>query len=121
MISLLVSLNKIDELVKYPLKNLSLSKHVAVKETETKHTYDLFGVCNHIQFNIAGGHYKSYIQYDPDEGMKTNPKIGESWYECNDEHISSKNVENVLDKNAFILFYKRHEFNASNIVDFLGF
>jgi hypothetical protein len=29
---------------------------------------------------VAGGHYTSYIQYDPEELKKTNPKIGEDWY-----------------------------------------
>ena len=112
---------KLENLINYPLKNLSLADYVDNKKSESKNTYDLYGVCNHIQLNVAGGHYKSYIQYDPIEEKKTNPKIGENWYEWNDDRISSVTQDQVIDKNAFLLFYKRQEFNASNIVDLLSF
>lgn len=81
---LIIHLKRCD-LVNYPLKNLKLSNYCAYQEKASKNTYDLYGVCNHIQFNVAGGHYTSYIQYDPAEMKRTNPKIGETWYKWNDE------------------------------------
>ena len=114
-------LNKVEEMVNFPMKNLNLATYLPNAKAASKNTYDLYGVWNHIQFSVAGGHYTSYIWYDSEEFTKTNPIIGEKWSKWNDDSISELKISEVVNKNAFILFYKRNEFNPSNIVDFMAF
>lgn len=57
--------------------------------------YDLFGTVNH-KGTMNQGHYVS------------NVKVGETWYHCNDAHISFSEEADVLNsEGAYLLFYIR--------------
>ena len=114
-------LSKVEDMVNFPLKKFNLSNYISNINADSKNSYDCYGVWNHIQFSVAGGHYTSYINYDSEEFKRTNPTIGDKWNKWNDDLISEAKVSEIINKNAFILFYKRNEFNPSNIVDFLAF
>jgi ubiquitin C-terminal hydrolase len=40
------------------------------------------------------------------------------WFKCNDSSISKVEKADLISKDAYILFYKRKEFSASNIINF---
>ncbi len=46
-----------------------------------------------------------------------NKKI-ELWLKCNDNTVSRIDKSDIISKDAYILFYKRKEFTASNIINF---
>jgi ubiquitin carboxyl-terminal hydrolase 22/27/51 len=61
--------------------------------------YDLFGTVNHIG-NMQSGHYV------------TNIKVDDTWYHCNDAHISKAGLDDgeeavLKNEGAYILFYIR--------------
>ena len=72
-------------------------------------TYDLYGVSNHHSLHNAGGHYTNYVLHSDERG--------ENWYECNDRGVSRIEKNEIISRQAFILFYKRREFLASSIVN----
>jgi ubiquitin C-terminal hydrolase len=62
---------------------------------EPKILYDLFGVVNHVG-SMQSGHYVANI------------KVEDTWYHCNDQHVSYASEESVLKADgAYILFYIR--------------
>lgn len=40
------------------------------------------------------------------------------WFKCNDSNISRIDRADLISKDAYILFYKRKEFQASNIINY---
>ena len=54
----------------------------------------LYGVVEH-QGNFSGGHYIAYV------------RIGDCWYRMNDSIVTCVREEEVLAKQAFLLFYER--------------
>ena len=58
--------------------------------------YDLFATVNHFG-NLHNGHYVS------------NVKIDDQWYHCNDAHVSFTTEAQVLQGNAYLLFYVRSD------------
>jgi ubiquitin C-terminal hydrolase len=56
--------------------------------------YDLFGTVNHIG-SMSSGHYVS------------NVKVDDTWYHCNDQHVSRSTEDLVLKSSAYMLFYVR--------------
>ena len=67
----------------------------SIPSAESKILYDLFGTVNHIG-NMQSGHYVA------------NVKVDETWYHCNDQHISYAKEESVLKaEGAYVLFYIR--------------
>ena len=46
-----------------------------------------------------------------------NKKVG-IWVNCNDSKMSRIDKTDLISKDAYILFYKRKEFTASNIINF---
>ena len=57
----------------------------------------------------TGGHYTSYVNQDEDKKR--------DWYECNDGSVSKCDKKEIISKEAYILFYKKKEFSASNIIN----
>lgn len=45
-------------------------------------------------------------------------KKNDLWLKCNDSNISRIDKADLISKDAYILFYKRREFAASNIINF---
>ena len=85
---------KINNLIKFPVTNLDLTKY-CIGYDKHKSFYNLTGICNHIG-GTHGGHYYSYCK------NKNN-----KWYEFNDENVSEINIDNIITKNAYCLFYKK--------------
>jgi len=55
-------LEKIEDLVTFPINNLDISNYAAnFKKKSNTYQYDLYAVVNHIMFHTNGGHYNSYI------------------------------------------------------------
>ena len=88
------SLNKKDDLVKFPLENLDMSKYVC-GYNKSKYKYDLYAVSNH-GGGLGGGHYWAYC--------KNNDN---NWYKFNDAIVSTLKTERVVSKDAYCLFYKK--------------
>ena len=82
--------NKINNLIDYPL-TLDLNKYV---NSEMK--YELYGVCNHIG-GMNGGHYYAYCKY----------KQNNQWYMYNDRNVKPINENEIVNKNAYCLFYNK--------------
>jgi hypothetical protein len=53
-------------------------------------------------------------------GLQKGPRghANQLWFKCNDSSISRIDKADVISKDAYILFYKRKEFSASNIINF---
>ena len=68
--------------------------------------YNLYAVINHYTFATSGGHYTAYIQSSE----------GNIWVNCNDDILHCLSAENVVTKNAYLLFYKRSVMTSSNII-----
>ena len=63
------------------------------------HEYDLCGVVNHIGNTVARGHYIAYCK-----GIQTH-----KWFRFDDEAVEELNINEIVDPNAYILFYTRKE------------
>ena len=88
---------KINNFIDYPLTDLDLKKYIKSEETVPK--YDLFGVVNHFG-SLDYGHYTAFCLNYHDN----------NWYEYNDRIVNKvqkgKEKDIVVNKNAYILFYK---------------
>lgn len=60
-------------------------------------TYELYGVVAHIGSG-AGGHYISFV------------KVTGKWYKCDDNRVRLAGRGQHIDPNAYLLFYKRRDF-----------
>ena len=70
----------------------------------------------------VGGHYKSFVaidtwKQDEETLQKTIPK--ETWFEFDDDAVSPIQIDQVVNKNAFLLFFEWKEFKASTIANLL--
>ncbi|KAK5078953.1 hypothetical protein LTR64_002627 [Lithohypha guttulata] len=89
--------DKLELKVEYPVENLDLSQMVRDKSDGKSSIYDLIAVDNHYG-GLGGGHYTAYAK-------NINNKM---WYDYNDSHVSPvKDPEVVVQKNAYLLFYRR--------------
>jgi ubiquitin C-terminal hydrolase len=91
--------------------------------------YELYSVVNHQLLPNQGGHYTSSILFeeagakDYNQGSSVGfsssgfkpPK--QTWFTCNDSVVLKQDKEAIISKDAYILFYKRREFTASNVVN----
>lgn len=84
---------KINKLVNFPLK-LNLEKY-CIGYNKNKSKFNLFGVCNQVG-SINFGHYFAYC------------KDGNNWFKYDDENITFIDSDNIVTKNAYILFYKKY-------------
>jgi ubiquitin C-terminal hydrolase len=84
---------KIKTNVEYPLKNLDLTSYVTGYAQET-FKYNLYGVCFHFG-TIRGGHYTSVVHDSYD------------WIHYNDHHIQHITENEIMNPNAYCLFYER--------------
>jgi ubiquitin carboxyl-terminal hydrolase 8 len=85
---------KRNDMVKYPIDNLDLSKY-CIGYNKYKSKFDLYGICNHIG-GANSGHYFSYCKC----------KDG-NWYEFNDSNVSKISNEKLITSSAYCLFYKK--------------
>jgi len=96
---------KIDTMIEFPLNNLDIKNYIKSSDTISK--YDLFGVINHYG-SLEYGHYTSYCLNYHDN----------NWYEYNDRIVNKiqkeKEKEIIVNKNAYILFYRSQDNNKIN-------
>lgn len=88
------SLRKINDLVRFPLDDLDLSKYVLGYDRKT-YKYDLYAVSNH-GGGTGGGHYWAYAR-----------NADNNWYKYNDHTVSTLSVDKVVSPEAYCLFYRR--------------
>ena len=112
---------KIETEVDFPLNGLDLSKFchkneenrmsmkmsAAVNKSlegnkdDNPSLYDLFGVCNHYG-RMGFGHYSAHARDWTRDGLS------DQWYSFDDDAVEpSRNEDEVVSRNAYILFYKR--------------
>ncbi|KAI5807424.1 hypothetical protein DFH27DRAFT_608193 [Peziza echinospora] len=103
--------DKLNTPIDYPLRDLELSKYVLTMtsgneaggngfqlppEQTPPFVYDLYGVCNHYG-TLNGGHYTSFVRNSYDE----------VWNLFDDSKVSKVSTEEVVSKNAYVLFWVR--------------
>lgn len=86
---------KINNFINYPINNLEINNFILTKNEYKKTIYDLFAICNHYG-SISFGHYISICK-----NFKKN-----KWYEINDSKIKEINEAEIVNNNAYILFYR---------------
>lgn len=80
--------------VLFPLERLDLTQHF--KDQNNEAVYDLHGVCYHQGTNPESGHYTSCVK-----------SPGSVWHRFNDESCEKTNSQNIVDRDAYLLFYRR--------------
>lgn len=75
---------------------LKTKKNVDENEihNSSMHNYELYGIVNHSGY-ISGGHYIAYAKHN------------ENWFIFNDSDFRITKVENVLNSEPYILFYRK--------------
>lgn len=104
--------SKVNTHVEFPLNGLDL-RHFISKEFIGKYTgssteYDLLGIVNH-RGSFNGGHYVAYCR---------NFETG-NWLEFDDSRVRNVHEEDVMNVQAYLLFYMRrpdHGFNLQKVL-----
>ena len=61
-----------------------------------------------MMLSMGGGHYTSHIL------------TKDGWFSCNDSDVQKADKNELVNKDAYILFFKKKEFSARNVVNFKG-
>lgn len=91
-------IRKIDNLVKFPIENLDLTKYYHSSEQKNNWIYSLYAV-NYHSGTIDNGHYWSSCK-----------NLDDNWYVYNDANVSklpSSDPNCIITKDAYMLFYHR--------------
>jgi ubiquitin carboxyl-terminal hydrolase 8 len=97
-------LNKNNNIITFPLENLEFNDNYH-KYRIKNYKYDLYGVISHYG-NLSGGHYIAY----------TKNELNNKWYKYNDSSVYYiDDINNELNNNAYILFYKKKYVNNENL------
>lgn len=89
-----IMMRKNTQMIDFPLEDLDLSKFSSNYSASYPVKFDLVGVCNHVG-GLQGGHYYAYCKCEDDE-----------WRQFNDKYVTNINKENVVTKDAYVLFYR---------------
>jgi ubiquitin C-terminal hydrolase len=84
--------------VTFPMDDLNLTEYISKEKNDpNNYIYSLYAV-NYHSGGLNGGHYWSCCK-----------NLDDSWYLFNDGNVSkfNQNVENILHKDAYLLFYYR--------------
>jgi ubiquitin C-terminal hydrolase len=87
-------LRKIRGLVRYPEK-MDLNPDLLQSQEDNMSVYELVGVAVHLG-TILGGHYVAYVKKEDGE-----------WYCTNDERVGRVSRAEVLQQDAYLLFYSK--------------
>jgi hypothetical protein len=90
------SRTKIETFVKYPLE-LNMNKFLSSATSYKEYMYDLIGVCLH-SGSFETGHYTAYTK-------KTS-----GWFCFNDSFVEPISVNDIVHRNAYILFYLKRAY-----------
>ncbi|KAK7497015.1 hypothetical protein BaRGS_00011751 [Batillaria attramentaria] len=96
--------SKISTYISFPLHSLDMKPylHKACKSEVT--SYDLVAVvCHH--GTAGGGHYTAYCLNH----------INEQWYEFDDQYVTEVDVSQVINCEAYVLFYKKNDEHMLNL------
>ena len=87
---------KIDNLIKFPLENLDLTK-ISNDIKPIKNKYNLYATVNHTG-SLGGGHYIAHCK-----GL-----LDQKWYYFNDDTVGYVNKpSDVIESSSYILFYEQ--------------
>lgn len=94
---------KINNMIKYPIKNLDMTKYMDPNSKKVT-TYDLFAINNHHsigKFNsINFGHYTTNVIN----------RYNNKWYKFDDsKELEEISQDDLVNKNAYMLFYYRND------------
>lgn len=89
-------LNKLEGLVDYPLKDLDLKPYMENALEDQDYLYDLVGVVNH-RGSLFNGHYVAICHNSVDN----------RWRLYDDDRVTEIQASEVVQPDAYILFYKR--------------
>ncbi|RWS11041.1 ubiquitin carboxyl-terminal hydrolase 19-like protein [Dinothrombium tinctorium] len=93
---------KIDKLVKFPILGLDLSNYCCSNRLiQQRPLYDLYAVINHYG-GMFGGHYTAFAKTS-----YQRRKLG--WRLFDDSRVEDIDEENIVTRNAYILFYRLRE------------
>jgi len=99
--------DKVKTPVAFPLVGLDLSPYMVDQEQKDDCIYDLYGVSNHSGF-LAGGHYTAYVRSLTDG----------RWWEMDDSDVTPiKDLNLIVSKRAYLLFYRRRQKGESAPID----
>ena len=91
------TLSKINDLIKFPEKNISIKPFISKYNKNSDNQFKLYSVINH-QGSYNEGHYYS-----------TNLNLNNKWYIYNDSRVSDLNSD-LITNNAYILFYQKESY-----------
>ena len=74
---------------------------------ESNTLYQLVGVVEHIGDPAGRAHYVSYVRANKMEGPKQHSSESKSWFYASDGQVREASLEEVLNCEAYILFYER--------------
>jgi len=87
--------DRINTLVKFPIKGLELSSFLLSEDHKKDAVYDLYAVSNHMG-GMGGGHYTAYAK-NLDNAQ---------WYHLDDSRTSKVgNTQNIVSSSAYVLYY----------------
>jgi ubiquitin C-terminal hydrolase len=93
------SASKLNNKVEYPITDFNINSYMSEYSSKmANYSYDLYGVANHVG-NMNGGHYFSYTKSITDN----------KWYCLDDSTVSLIPEEDIVTKNAYMLFYRLKE------------
>ena len=85
---------KNEDMIQFPIENFDISKYVIDKETNE--TFDLIGVINHYG-SLNSGHYVSICKNF----------LYNKWFMFNDSQVKEVEEGEIVNRNAYVLFYQR--------------
>ena len=89
--------DRINTLVKFPIKGLNIKEFLVNKYERANCTYDLFAVSNHMG-GMGGGHYTAYAKN----------VYNDQWYHLDDSRTSMvNNPQQMVSSSAYVLYYYR--------------
>lgn len=74
---------------------LDMTPYVRCPDSNTKFMYELKSVVEHLGETLHAGHYRAFLRFP------------QSWYCCNDDHITESDTATVHGAQAYVLFYER--------------
>ncbi len=88
---------KIEDLIRFPIANLDISSFVKGPIDESAPPiYNLYAVSEHMG-GLNGGHYTAKcLNADSDK-----------WFDFNDSHVGEVDLQKIVSKSAYVLFYAR--------------
>jgi len=98
---------KLDLKVEYPVEGLDLTPFVKLDSNDK--IYDLFGVVCHVGPIACAGHYTAFCLNTHDQ----------KWYYFDDANVREVRKDQVVSRNAYILFYKKRSVETNTDFSFL--